>query len=140
MLVVTIKDPHDMGTVTQALQAHTYWRHHGLKTDLVILNEESSSYDQPLNNQLQRLIKNYSSFTGVDTPGGIYLRVIDQIPEEALTLILTVAQVVLVANRGPLAGPQSERDLPEINSGLLRMLNFSYAFITIILTIPHKFS
>ena len=103
ILAVTIGDPHDMGTVTQALQAHTYWQQHGLRTDLVILNEESSSYDQPLHNQLQRLIKNYSSYTGVDTPGGIYLRVVDQIPEEDLTLILSVAQVVLVAHRGPLA-------------------------------------
>jgi len=119
ILTVTIKDAHDMGTVTQALQAHTYWRQHGLKTDLVILNEESSSYDQPLNNQLQRLMKNYSSYTGVDTPGGIYLRVIDQIPEEALTLILTVAQVVLVAHRGPLA---QQMGVPMLKSELPKML------------------
>ena len=30
------------------LQAHTYWRMHGLATDLVILNEEAGGYEQPL--------------------------------------------------------------------------------------------
>jgi len=118
MLAVTIKDSHDMGTVIQALQAHTYWRQHGLKTDLLIFNEESSSYDQPLHNQLQRLIKNYSSQTGMDAPGGIYLRVVDQISEEDMTLILSVAQVVLVAHRGPLAQqmgvPMLKSELPEM--------------------------
>lgn len=121
ILAVTIGDPHDIGTVTQALQAHTYWRQHGLISDLVILNEQSTSYDQPLYNQLDRLIKNYSSYTGVDTPGGIYLRTVDQISEEDLTLILSTAQVVLVAHRGPLA---QQMGVPMLKSELPKRMNF----------------
>lgn len=103
IMIVTIGDPHDISLVTQALQAHTYWRRHGLKSDLVILNEEASSYDQLLHGQLLRLIHNFSHHTGTDTPGGIYLRFTDQIPEEDLTLMLAVANILLVAVRGPLA-------------------------------------
>ena len=103
VMVVTIGDPHDLSLVTQALQAHTFWRRHGLKSDLVILNEEASTYDQPLHNQLLRLIRNFSEDIGTDTPGGIYLRFTDQIPEEDLTLILAMANILLVAVRGPLA-------------------------------------
>ncbi len=101
--VVTIGDARDMTLVRQMLQAHTYWRLHGLKADLVMLNEESSSYDQPLNEQLKRLAQGHSMYTGVDTQGGVFLRNVDQIPEDDLTLLLSAARVVLVAARGPLA-------------------------------------
>jgi len=92
----------DMSLVQQVLQAHTYWRLHGLKADLLILNEEESSYEQPLKEQLKRLIQGHSIHTGVDQPGGVFLITADQIPEEDRTLMLAAARVVLVAARGPL--------------------------------------
>ena len=100
--VVTIGVSPDMTLVRQVLQAHTYWRLHGLKADLLILNEEASSYAQPLKEQLRRLIQSHSMHTGVDQPGGVFLITVDQIPEEDQTLMLAAARVVLVASRGPL--------------------------------------
>lgn len=115
--VVSIGESRDISLVRQVLQAHTYWRQHGLKSDLVILNEESSSYEQPLNERLSRLIETYSIYTGVDQPGGVYLRSVDQIPEADLTLILCAARIGLVAARGPLSQQLSARrvtlELPE---------------------------
>jgi cyclic beta-1,2-glucan synthetase len=101
--VVTIGESRDISLIRQLLQAHTYWHLHGLKVDLVIFNEESGSYDQPLNEQLKHLIKGHSVHTGVDISGGVYLLTMDQIPEEDVTLILTAAHVALVAARGTLA-------------------------------------
>lgn len=100
---VTVGEPRDISLIRQLLQAHTYWHLHGLKVDLVILNEESSSYDQPLNEQLKQLIKGHSVHTAVDISGGVYLLTMDQIPEEDVTLLLTAAHVALVAARGSLA-------------------------------------
>ena len=85
------------------LVAHTYWRLRGFKADLVILNREPASYEQPLHQQLLRLVEAHSLHTGVDQPGGVFLRKADQIPEEDLNLILTVAQATLGAVRGPLS-------------------------------------
>jgi len=85
------------------LQAQAYWRQHGLLTDLVVLNEESSSYEQPLMERLERLIQSSSIYTGNDQTGGVFLRVVDQIAEEDLILLQAVARVSLVAARGPLA-------------------------------------
>jgi cyclic beta-1,2-glucan synthetase len=85
------------------LQAQAYWRQHGLITDLVVLNEESSSYEQPLMERLERLIQSFSMLTGKDQPGGVYLRAVDQIMQEDLTLLQSVARVSFVAARGPLA-------------------------------------
>ncbi|MBN1263929.1 MAG: hypothetical protein JXA25_00445 [Anaerolineales bacterium] len=103
ILLITIADVGDLGLVRQMLPAQAYWRQHGLLTDLVILNEESSSYDQPLMERLERLIQSYSMYTGKDQPGGVFLRAVDQIAEEDLTLLHAVARVSLVAARGPLA-------------------------------------
>ena len=115
--IVTIGEARDVSLVRQMLQAHTYWRHHGLTADLLVLNEESSSYDQPLNERLTRLIQAHSMYTGIDQPGGVFLRNVDQIPDEDLTLLLASANVSLVAARGPLAqqlsAPHDVVDLPE---------------------------
>jgi len=101
--VVSVGEARDLSTVRQMLQAHTFWRQHGLKSDLIILNEEASSYEKPLNERLQNLIETNSIYTTVDQPGGVYLRSVDQIPEDHLTLILSAARVALVAARGPLS-------------------------------------
>ena len=103
LIVVTIGESRDVSLVRQVLQAHAYWMIKGLKSDLVILNEEASSYEQPMNDELKRLIQGYSVDTGFDQPGGIFLLQADQLPGEDLTLLLAVAHVVLVAARGPLA-------------------------------------
>ena len=101
--LVTIGESRDLGLVRQVLQAHAYWRLQGLKADLVILNQEAGSYEQTLNDELKRLIQGYAAHTGIDVPGGIFLRQRDQMPEEEFTLLLAAAKVVLVGARGPLA-------------------------------------
>ena len=70
--------------------------------DLVILNEEASSYEHPLRDRLAALIQANSTYTGMDRPGGVFLRSADQIPREDLTLLMAAASVVLVAARGTL--------------------------------------
>ncbi|MDF1500566.1 MAG: glucoamylase family protein [Anaerolineales bacterium] len=101
--LVSIEDEQGLGLVRQMLQAQTYWRKHGLMVDLVILNEESSSYEQPLNEKLEQLIQAHSLYTGPDQPGGVYLKIADQMPDDDLTLLQSVARVSLVAARGPLS-------------------------------------
>jgi cyclic beta-1,2-glucan synthetase len=71
--------------------------------DLVILNEESSSYEQPLKERLESLIQARAMFTAVDQPGGVFLLNIDQMPTQDLTLFLSAAHVSLIAARGPLS-------------------------------------
>jgi len=100
--LITIGEAQDISLVRQMLQAHTYWRMHGLMADLVILNEEASGYEQPLREQLEDLIQAHSTYTGKDQPGGIFLRSADQVPEEDQTLLMAAASVVLVAARGTL--------------------------------------
>jgi cyclic beta-1,2-glucan synthetase len=100
--MVTISEARDIGLVSQMLQAHTYWRLHGLITDLVILNEEAGGYQQPLRERLERMVRMRPLYAGTDRPGGIFLRSAAQIPEEDLRLLKASASIVLVAARGTL--------------------------------------
>ena len=102
IVLVSIGEMQDLTLVRQMLQAHTYWRMHGLMADLVILNEEASGYEQPLREQLERMIQSHSANMGVERPGGVYLRSADLIPAEDLTLLQAVASIVMVAARGAL--------------------------------------
>ncbi|MGH2606156.1 MAG: GH36-type glycosyl hydrolase domain-containing protein [Anaerolineales bacterium] len=115
--LVTIGEARDTALVRQMLQAHTYWRTHGLMADLVILNEEASGYDQPLRGELEGLIRAHSTYTGVDKPGGVFLRNADQIPADDRTLLAAASNVILIAARGTLAQqlgvPVEVPDLPK---------------------------
>ena len=52
MLVVTVAEARHLPLVREVLLAHAYWRLRGFQADLIILNQESPSYDQPLLQQL----------------------------------------------------------------------------------------
>ena len=100
--LVAIGEERDMSLVRQMLQAHTYWRMHGLMTDLLILNEEAGGYRRPLHEALELMIQSYAATSGEDRRGGIYLLDADVIPPEDLTLLRVVASVVIVGARGTL--------------------------------------
>jgi len=100
--LITIGEVRELSLVRQMLQAHTYWRMHGLSTDLVIINEEAGSYERPLQERLQQLIQAHTVSAATDRAGGIFLKSSAQIPEEDLILLKSSASVVLVAARGTL--------------------------------------
>ena len=74
MLVVTIADARGLPLLRELLLAHNYWRLRGFRVDLIVLNQETPSYELPLRTQLLRQIEAHSTESGVDKPGGVYLR------------------------------------------------------------------
>ncbi|HLJ57435.1 MAG TPA: glucoamylase family protein, partial [Chthonomonadaceae bacterium] len=99
--VITIEDEMDIGAIQQLLTAQVYWQRRGLKVDVVILNEEPASYDQPLHHRLTRLADGHRQ-VAITGRGGVFLLRSDQLPEQERALLLTVARVVLIAARGTL--------------------------------------
>lgn len=102
LALITIGEVRDISLVRQMLHAHTYWRMHGLSSDLVILNEEAGSYERPLQERLEQLIQAHTVSAAADRPGGIFLKSAAQIPETDLILLKAAAGIVLVAARGTL--------------------------------------
>jgi len=102
ILVVTIGDEADVGFIKQMLVAHTFLNVRGLKCDVVFLNEEQIAYEQPLKTQISKLIESHHYHAQSTSEKNVFLLSLDQMPENHLNLILTVARAIFVSARGPL--------------------------------------
>ncbi|MDB5770311.1 MAG: ndvB [Burkholderia sp.] len=119
IVLVQIKAQENIELVRQLVQAHAYWRSKGLAVDLVIWNEDHAGYRQVLQEQIIGLISSVTGAHAIDRPGGIFVRLIDQISEEDRVLLQSVARVILTDSRGTLAEQINRRDLMAVRVPLL---------------------
>lgn len=113
VVLLRISDPKKIEIAQQLIQAHSYWRLKGLAVDLVILNEDSSVYRQSLQEQITRLIVSGTEAQLLDKPGGVFVRRLEQIPDDDLALLQAVARIVLDGEKGTLAEQWEHRNVLE---------------------------
>jgi cyclic beta-1,2-glucan synthetase len=113
IVLMQIKDPANIDLARQMVQAHAYWRLKGLVVDLVIWYEDNSGYRQALHDQIMGLIASGIDAQAIDRPGGIFVRLLDQISNEDRVLMQSVARAILSDARGSLAD-QIKRAAPVV--------------------------
>lgn len=100
VVVVKIKDIEDIQTIKQALLCHSYWKHKGLEIDLVILNQEPSSYIKVLDDEIDFLLRQSKGIKS-DVAGSAVHHVKSDLTEEMdKKVLLHVARVVLDSKDG----------------------------------------
>ena len=102
LVLVRVTGDEDVALVNQVLQAQEYWRLKGLSADLVIVNEDPSSYLDEIHAQLTALLDNGPWRMWKHRSGGAYLLRADLVGNADRTLIEAVARAVLGGNRGDL--------------------------------------
>ncbi|HEV2883412.1 MAG TPA: glucoamylase family protein [Pyrinomonadaceae bacterium] len=116
ILVVRIDKAADLPTVRKIVRGHEYLHYKGLKIDLVILNDNPTTYLQLLHRELEAMIRTSGIGSLQDKPGGVYLRRAEEMPEADRILLHAVARAVIVCDRGLLEDqierPQVEEPLP----------------------------
>jgi cellobiose phosphorylase len=120
IVLLQIEDPAQINLVRQIVQAHAYWRIKGLAVDLVIWNEDHAGYRQLLQEQILGLIAAGVEANIIDRPGGIFLRLADQISSEDRILFQTAARVIISDARGELADQISRRGFGELAIPVLK--------------------
>jgi cyclic beta-1,2-glucan synthetase len=115
VLLVRVIGDDDVVLVRQVLQAQEYWRLKGLNADVVILNEDPSSYLDEVHAQLTALLDNGPWRMWKHRSSGAYLLRGDLIGKEQRTLIEAVARAVLGGDRGDLRA-QLDKPHPVQNS------------------------
>ncbi|MDB6151911.1 MAG: Cellobiose phosphorylase, partial [Chthoniobacteraceae bacterium] len=115
IVLLRISDSEKIEIVQQLIQAHSYWRMKGLTVDLVILNEDVSVYRQSLHDQITSLISSGIEAQMMDKPGGIFVRRLEQIPNEDRVLLQSAARVVLDDEKGTLAEQLHHRRILELS-------------------------
>lgn len=111
IVLVQIEDPANIDMVRQMIQAHAYWRLKGLTVDLVIWNEDHGGYRQLLQSQLLALISAGIETDMADRPGGIFVRIADQISAEDRILLQTVARIIVSDTGGELTYQAGKRNI-----------------------------
>ena len=104
ILVVRIDDPADMDLVRQVIKAFEFWGLKRFAVDVVLLNEQSTSYAQDLQQALMSLAGSVGVRTGEsDQTGRVFVVRGDQADPQSIAALIGAAAVVLVARRGDLA-------------------------------------
>jgi len=114
IVLLQIGDPSNIELVRQLVQAHAYWRLKGLAVDLVIWNEDHAGYRQLLQDQIVGLIAAGLEAKFTDRPGGIFLRLGEQISSEDRILFQTIARAILTDSRGTLWDQIHRRRVAEV--------------------------
>jgi cyclic beta-1,2-glucan synthetase len=113
IVLLQIEDPANIELVKQLVQAHAYWRLKGLAVDLVIWNEDHGGYRALLQNQLLALISAGVESDLSDRPGGIFVRVGEQVSAEDRILFQAVARIIISDAKGTLAYQINRRGIPK---------------------------
>jgi cellobiose phosphorylase len=95
ILAFRIARQEDLTTFRLLLIAHEYWRLKGFEVDLVVVNDHPPSYASELQNAILQAVQTSPQRGLLNQRGGIFVRRTDQLADEDLTLILTVARVVI---------------------------------------------
>jgi len=113
IVLLRVSNPEKVEIVQQVIQAHSYWRMKGLTVDLVILNEDVSVYRQSLHEQITSVIASGIEAQMLDKPGGIFVRRLEQIPNDDRVLLQSVARIVLDDEKGTLSEQLEHRSVLE---------------------------
>ncbi|MGM0906432.1 MAG: GH36-type glycosyl hydrolase domain-containing protein [Pseudomonadota bacterium] len=105
IVLLYIDNIKHMGLVHQLLRAHEYWRIKQLAIDLVIVNEQPSSYVQELQDAIEAAIRSSHSRANIGAPtqGAVYPLRSDQISLRASKLLASVCRIKFFASAGPLS-------------------------------------
>ncbi|HSK48217.1 MAG TPA: glucoamylase family protein, partial [Coriobacteriia bacterium] len=111
ILLIRVEELEHAPLVRRALLAHQYWLHKGLRADLVILNTRPTGYADDLDDRLRLLLRTGHALQMLDKPGGVFLRRIDQMHPDVLTLLLSVARATLEGGSGSMELQLNRRGL-----------------------------
>ena len=109
IVVLRASQVGQMDLIREVLQMHAFWRMKGLVVDLVLVNEDESTYRQSIHDQIMALVASGIGAIELDRPGGVFVRRKDQIPAEEFALLQSAARIVLRDDLGSLQDQRKRR-------------------------------
>ena len=103
IVLLRVGSARELPLVRQMLVAHSYWRMHGIRVDLVIWNEDVSGYRQELQDRIMGLIGSSIEASTLDRPGGVFVRRAELLAQDDRALLLASARIVINGKHGPLS-------------------------------------
>lgn len=95
MVLLRVSDANHLHLLKEVVQAHAFWRAHGVTVDVVIWNEDPGSYRDVLNDHILAVVAAGPEGAEPDRPGGFFVRHVDAFSESDRVLLQACARVVL---------------------------------------------
>lgn len=95
LIIFRLDDTDQIKHVRLLLKAHTFWRMKGLETEMLFLNDHPPSYADEVQEAIQEACETSMGRDLINKRGGIFFRRTDQISSADLTLLLSVAHMIL---------------------------------------------
>ena len=102
IVLVVLEKTDEVEILYEVLKAHEYWRLKDLRTDLVILSNEESSYANPLHSLISEIVYSSQSGETLSSYNDIHIINANQIPREDLSLFYAVARMIFKGGEGTL--------------------------------------
>jgi cyclic beta-1,2-glucan synthetase len=102
IVLVRVAEPAHRALLREVLMAHEFWSTHGLKVDVVVINEHPAGYFDEFQDELLSLIQTTSRLP-VNRSGGTYLIRTSQLTPEDGVLLQAVASINLDGKLGSLS-------------------------------------
>ena len=100
IILLIIRESKDKDLVRQLLNAHEYLSLKGLTIDLVIINLQKTSYDQPLQTDIKDLVGSSHLRDKENKPGGFFILNKATINDEDIELLIAIARLVIDSSKG----------------------------------------
>lgn len=129
IVLLKLEKTEEIDIIYEILKAHEYWRYKNLKVDLVILNEEENSYNNPLNGLINDILSASHAHDMINKPGGVFVLKHSDLSDEDINLICAAAKVVLSGSAGDLKEQlyiRQERELSGLKSYKVPARNYEH--------------
>jgi cyclic beta-1,2-glucan synthetase len=134
IMLLIARESKDKDLVSQLLNAHEYLSIKGLRVDLVIVNLQETSYDQPLQTDIKDLVGSSHLRDKENKPGGLFILNRANIMDEDIDLLIAISRIVIDSSEGMLVS-QIKNNCEEIEKQpLLQKTKNEVKFK------PHKFN
>jgi cyclic beta-1,2-glucan synthetase len=104
ILLLRMSELSDLEIVRQLLRAHEYWHSKCLAVDVVILNQQPTSYMQELQEAIERLLRSTSPKSNTrNSRGHVFTLRADLLSDAEQILLQSTARVLLLGTQGTLS-------------------------------------
>jgi len=133
IMLLIARESKDRDLARQLVNAHEYLSLKGLRVDLVIINLQKTSYDQPLQTDIKNLIGSSHLRDKENKPGGIFILNKATIMEEDIELIIAISRIVIDSCKGMLVSQIRNNSIKMEKQPFLKKTENKFTFE------PHKF-
>ena len=103
IILLVIYGEDDIDLLRQTINMHYYFKNKGIKSDLVIYNEEEVSYEEPLQKDIISTVKNSLERENINKSGGVFIHNKSTMGEEVRDFLSGISKLYIDSEKGNLA-------------------------------------